>query len=68
MHRVIKLFTDKQDMGYEYKVGDEFPRKGRQVSNERLAELSGSKNLQGVPLIRKEEPKKGTFDKREDEL
>jgi len=68
MYRVIKLFTDKQDMGYEYKVGDEFPRKGKQVSNERLAELSGSNNLQGVPLIRKEEPKKGTFNKREDEL
>ena len=68
MYKVIKLFTDKQDMGYEYKVGDEFPRKGKQVSNERLTELSGSKNLQGVPLIRKEEAKKGTFNKREDEL
>lgn len=68
MYKVIKYFTDKQDMGYEYKVGDEFPRKGKTVSNDRLAELSGSKNLQGVPLIRKEEPKKGTFNKRDDEL
>ena len=55
-------------MGYEYNVGDEFPRKGKKVSNERLAELSGNNNLQGVPLIRKDEPKKGTFNKRDDEL
>lgn len=68
MYKVIKFFTDKQDMGYEYNVGDEFPRKGKKVSNERLAELSGNNNLQGVPLIRKEEPKKGTFNKRDDEL
>lgn len=33
------------------KWGDEFPRKGFKVSDERLKELSGKDNKQGKPLI-----------------
>ena len=51
MFRVKKFFTDLQDNGYAYKVGDEFPHEGHTVSPKRLAELSGSKNKRGIPLI-----------------
>lgn len=59
MHKVIKCFHDLQDVTntksgnvyHEYKVGDEFPRKGFKVSDERLKELSGKDNKQGKPLI-----------------
>jgi hypothetical protein len=51
MYKVIKYFCDLQDKNHEYNVGDTFPRKGLDVSAERLAELSGSNNKQGVPLI-----------------
>ena len=51
MYKVIKYFTDNQDKGYAYNVGDSFPRKGLTVSDKRLAELSSNKNKQGVPLI-----------------
>ena len=37
-------------------MGDTFPRKGVEVKPERIAELSGSNNKQGTPLI--EEVKK----------
>ena len=61
MYKVIKFFTDLQDNNYPYNVGDKFPRTGLEVSAERLAELAGSENKQGVPLIVKvaeEAPKK----------
>ncbi|MCI9271685.1 MAG: hypothetical protein HFH11_11185 [Dorea sp.] len=59
MYKVIKRFHDLQDatktkggtVYFEYNVGDIFPRKGREVSEERLAELAGDDNRQGVPLI-----------------
>lgn len=58
MYKVIRFFTDLQDEGHPYYVGDEFPRKGLKVSKTRLEELSGSENLQGISLIEKvEEPK-----------
>ena len=55
MYRVIKLFADLQDKNHEYKPGDVFPRAGLEVSDARLAELSGYNNRQGEPLIKKEE-------------
>lgn len=63
MYKVIKFFTDLQDGDYPYNVGDTFPRVGVEVTEGRLAELAGSDNLQGVPLIQlveeaKEAPKK----------
>lgn len=60
MYKVIKFFTDLQDNDFPYEVGDPFPRKGLEVSEDRLTELSGSDNKQGQPLIEKvaEAPKK----------
>lgn len=51
MYKVIKHFCDLQDKNYSYNEGDVFPRKGLEVSEERLAELAGSDNKQGRPLI-----------------
>lgn len=51
MYKVIHYFNDLQDDGYAYNVGDEFPHKGMTVTKERIAELAGSGNKQGVPLI-----------------
>ena len=51
MYRVIKLFTDLRDDNYEYHAGDEFPRKGLEVSEERIEELSTDKNRRRIPLI-----------------
>lgn len=58
MHKVIKYFTDLQDKNHPYNVGDTFPREGIEVTEERLAELAGSGNKQGVPLIEKVEEEK----------
>lgn len=51
MFKVIKFFTDIQDHDHAYRVGDEFPRKGLTVSEERLAELASPNNKRGIPLI-----------------
>lgn len=53
MYRVIKFFTDLQDHDHAYRVGDEFPRRGLTVSEERFAELAGTDNKRGIPLIEK---------------
>lgn len=50
-YKVINFFTDLQDNNFAYEVGDTFPRKGLEVSEARIAELSGSDNLQKKPLI-----------------
>ena len=54
MYKVIKFFMDLQDQNRAYNVGDAFPHKdcSYTVSAERLAELAGSDNKQGVPLIK----------------
>lgn len=59
MYKAIKFFADLQDNNHVYNVGDIFPRKGLEVSEARLAELSGYKNKQWEPLIAlvKEAPK-----------
>lgn len=51
MFKVIRYFTDLQDNGYAYNVGDTFPRDGMTVTADRITELSSSANKQGVPLI-----------------
>lgn len=59
MYKVIKHFHDLQDatktksgvVYREYNVGDEYPRKGLKVSEDRLKELAGKDNKQGMPLI-----------------
>ena len=51
MYKVLHYFVDLQDQNHPYNVGDTFPRSGLQVTEERLAELSGPNNLQKKPLI-----------------
>lgn len=51
MYKVIRLFTDLQDNGHKYEVGDEYPRLGLKPSLARITELSGSNNRQKTPLI-----------------
>lgn len=53
MYEVIHFFTDLQDNEFPYHPGDIFPRDGMEVSEARLAELSGSNNKQYKPLIKK---------------
>ena len=59
MYQAIIDFVDLQDNEHSYKAGENFPRKGLRVSAERLAELAGSDNRMGFPLIKAvEEPAK----------
>ena len=55
MYKVVKYFTDLHDNNHPYNEGDIFPHKGITVTEERLAELAGSNNKQGTPLIVKVE-------------
>lgn len=48
---VLMRFADLQDGNRIYEAGDEYPRPGFEVSMERLAELAGSDNRVGQPLI-----------------
>lgn len=50
-YRVIRHFADLQDNRYNYQAGDEFPRSGFIVSENRIAELSGKNNRLGKALI-----------------
>lgn len=69
MSKVIIAFADLQDDGHIYNVGDEYPRAGVTVSEERLEELASNRNRRGVALIVEEgteedapEAKKGIDD------
>lgn len=64
-YRVIHFFTDLQDFNHAYKVGDEYPRPGIKVSEERIRELSTNKNKQKKPLIEvvSDEPVEITYTK-----
>lgn len=53
MYKVKEEFVDLKDKCYLYKAGDTYPRKGTNVSDERIAELSGKNNLRGKPIIEK---------------
>ena len=48
---VLMRFADLQDGNRVYEAGDTYPRPGFDVSPERLAELAGSDNRMGEPLI-----------------
>lgn len=65
-YEVIDFFTDLRDYDHPYNVGDEFPRQGVTVSEERLAELSSDKNKQGRPLIKAVEVSNTTDSTKED--
>lgn len=51
-YRVIRHFADLQDNRYSYQAGDEFPRSGFTVSEDRIAELTGRNNRLGKALIK----------------
>ena len=51
MYKVIEDFADLQDHEYIYHAGDEFPRFGVSVSEERVQELSTSRNRIGRALM-----------------
>ena len=55
MYKVIHYFTDLKDNNHPYNVGDTFPRACVEATEARIAELSGSDNKQGKPLIEKVE-------------
>jgi len=68
-YRVIKIFTDRTDREHLYRVGDPYPRIGLEVTDERIAELSGYENRLHEPLIEKVEgpkPKKTRKKKTEE--
>ena len=50
-YKVLQFFTDLQDNNFPYSVGDTFPRAGKNVSADRITELSGTQNLRGIALI-----------------
>lgn len=60
MYKTIVMFTDLQDGGHKYEVGDVYPREGLKPTKARIEELKSKKNKRGVALIEevKEEPKK----------
>ena len=51
MYIVLTRFADLQDGNRIYEAGDTYPRPDFDVSPERLAELAGSDNRIGQPLI-----------------
>lgn len=51
-YKVIRHFADLQDNRYSYQAGDEFPRSGFTVSEDRIAELTGRNNRLGKALIK----------------
>lgn len=64
MYKVLKMFDDLMDcktvkggkIPYRYEEGDLYPRPGAKTSPARIAELAGSQNLRGTPLIAPIEP------------
>lgn len=58
MYKVICRFADLKDDNHIYEIGDKYPRKGSEPSEERIAELSGHDNKIGEPLIKKIATKK----------
>lgn len=52
MYKVLRRFTDLQDNRYLYQPGDEYPRAGLDVSEDRIDELSSSNNRRHVALIK----------------
>lgn len=64
MYRVIYDFADGQDECRVYHAGDTFPRDGLEVTSERFAELKGTGNLIGRPLIEEVQDEKPRRKKR----
>lgn len=56
MYKVVSFFHDLQDENHEYNIGDVYPREDAKPSEERIAELLGSDNVRGYPLIEEIQP------------
>ena len=63
-YRVVNFFTDLQDNNHPYNVGDEFPRVGMVVSDERLNELMSDQNKQRRQLIERVDDVEETSEKK----
>lgn len=71
-YKVIKFFHDLQDtvktkggeICHAYNVGDTYPREGYKPSADRIAELAGSDNKQGISLIELQEDSKETSEEK----
>ena len=61
MYIVTRNFVDLADGNHRYKLGDEYPRKGANPSEERIENLLKGNNQAGLKLIKEvkgaEEPK-----------
>ena len=66
MYKVIKEFIDLQDDNYHYNENDIFPRENKEVSDERIKELSTKNNKRGEILIEEIKEKKVTEDKKKE--
>ena len=51
-YTVLRHFTDLRDDNFHYVDGATYPRHGYTPTEDRIKELSGSNNKQGVPLIK----------------
>lgn len=51
MYKSIATWIDLED-NHLYRTGERFPHDGREISPERIAELSGTQNKAGFALIR----------------
>ena len=51
MYKVLINFADLQDNNYRYHAGDTYPRKGIDVTPERIDELLTDKNRRHKPMI-----------------
>ena len=69
MYKTLVYFEDLQDNNHAYHEGDVFPREGMEVSKERLKELSSTKNLRGIVLIKDDsQPEKVEETEKVDDL
>lgn len=69
-YKAVTMFTDLHDKDYRYEAGDTFPRKGIEVTQERLDELASSDNKRKEVLIEAVEdnkPKVQKASKKKDE-
>lgn len=51
IYRALMRFADLMDGGRIYEAGEQYPRPGLDVKEERIAELAGSDNRAGYPMI-----------------
>lgn len=63
----IKTFSDAQDNGFKYHVGDEYPHAGYKPTAERIEALLTANNRRGCPMIEAVKPAGDNTEKVESE-